>query len=215
MDQRKTETQVAGAEHPGGKPGISIKINDRHFFAPKSPITGAELKALGGIPPANRLYREEHGKKPDTPIPDGEAVEIHPGDQFYDLPAGTVGLLPGVQDQLERVNADFPGTEAIQRPDGTIRVTVPEVLVSPGWNKIRTRILILLPVGYPQAKPNGFAAEPDLRVNGGQMPGGSGQQTIDGESWLQFCWQPATWEYARDTLWRYVKFCQARFAEVR
>src|SRR5574337_627474 len=111
MDQMKTQTEVTSERQAAGKPGISVKINDRHFFAPKSPMTGAELKALAAIPTGNRLYREEHGKKPDTPIPDEQAVEIHPGDQFYDLPPGNVGMLPSVREQFERVSAEFLDTE--------------------------------------------------------------------------------------------------------
>ena len=74
-----------------GKPGISIIINEHHYFAPKSPMTGAELKALANIPAENRLFRDEKGSGPDTPIGDDMSVELHAGDKFYDLPAGVVG----------------------------------------------------------------------------------------------------------------------------
>ena len=74
-----------------GKPRISIIINDQHYFAPKSSMTGAELKALANIPAENKLFRDEKGNRPDTPISNEMLVELHAGDKFYDLPPGVVG----------------------------------------------------------------------------------------------------------------------------
>ena len=71
--------------------GVQIIINKKHFTAPTSQMTGSALKALAGIPPSNKLFKEEPGKKPDRVIGDNEPVELENGDHFYDLPPGVVG----------------------------------------------------------------------------------------------------------------------------
>lgn len=90
METSREENTIE-REKRQGKPGISIIINDQHYFAPKSPMTGAELKALASIPVENRMFRDEKGNKPDTPIGDDMSVDLHAGDKFYDLPPGVVG----------------------------------------------------------------------------------------------------------------------------
>ena len=70
---------------------IRIFINDEGVFAPKEEMTGAEIKALGDIPPENGLYKEEPGSHPDTPISDDTVVHLKSGDKFYDLPSGIAG----------------------------------------------------------------------------------------------------------------------------
>jgi hypothetical protein len=78
------------AEH-GNKPGPQIFINGKPHKAPKDEMTGAELKVLGGIADGNKLFKEEPGSHPDTPIADSASVVLKNGDKFYDLPPGVVG----------------------------------------------------------------------------------------------------------------------------
>jgi len=70
---------------------VTIFINDERKVAPKTAMTGAEIKALGNIPIQNRLFKEEPGIHPDKPIADNETVQLKNGDKFYDLPPGVVG----------------------------------------------------------------------------------------------------------------------------
>jgi hypothetical protein len=56
-----------------------------------------------------------------------------------------------------------------------------------GWNKQHTRLLVLIPPGYPITAPDNFFTEPDLAVKGGGAPGStSGPVQQAGQSWLQF-----------------------------
>jgi len=73
------------------KHGVKIQINKQHFEAPSENMTGAELKALASIPAGNKLFKEMPGKEPDQVVGDGERIELHNGDKFYDLPPGVVG----------------------------------------------------------------------------------------------------------------------------
>lgn len=195
---------------------LVVHINDKPYEAPSPTMTGREIKELAGIPLGNRLYHEEHGNLPDTAVPDDAVVALRPGDHFYDLPAGVVGsgLLPSVQAQIERLKQDYPLVEVRPQADGSHHLIVGPIRLGHGWNRAETSVLVILPVGYPQARPQGFSAEANILLASGQGPSGSGVTQIGGEAWRQFCWQPSNWEHDRETLWRYVKFCERRFADV-
>jgi len=212
------EHTVSSSESEPSERRIPIFINDTRHFVTDETMTGAELKALGGIPPQNKLFRETRGAGADEEVRDSEPVELKPGDRFYDLPVGVVGtdgLLPSVAAQIERTREDFPDLEVTAQSDGFVRVLVPKLPIGPGWDRPAVRTLVLLPPGFPTAKPNGFEADPALRLADGRAPSqGYGAQQIGSESWGHYCWQPQTWAADRETLWRYIKFIQRRFAEV-
>ena len=124
-------------------------------------------------------------------------------------------MLAGVQGQLERLKEEYSDAEVTTRPDGAVHIEIPEMPIVSGWNKDRVRILIILPVGYPQASPSGFNADGDLRLVDGKQPDGSGEQRIDDCTWLHFCWGSQDWDYNKESLWKSVKFCISRFEERR
>jgi len=68
-----------------------------------------------------------------------------------------------------------------------------------------------LPANFPEVKPNGFHADPDLNLAVGDI--GGGHQDIAGQRWRFFCWQVQTWDPARDTLWKYIKAMSLRFLD--
>ena len=70
---------------------INIFINDKKFVAPKPVMTGAEIKALGGIPAEYQLFLEEPGPKPDKGVRDGEQVELKSGMRFFGVVPGNLG----------------------------------------------------------------------------------------------------------------------------
>jgi len=124
-------------------------------------------------------------------------------------------MLPGVQAQLERLKEEYPDVEVRLQADGAVHIEVPDIPIATGWNKDRICILIVLPVGYPQAPASGFNSDHDLQLIGGKKPDGGGEQNIDGQAWLHFCWSPQNWDYKKENLWKFLKFCQSRFEERR
>lgn len=122
-------------------------------------------------------------------------------------------MIPSVQAQIERVLEDFPDAKVTEQPDGSFHLEVLKVPLPDGWSKSHTRILVIIPVGYPTNKPGGFFADNDLRLQNGDMPKGAGQNNLSGTPWLSFCWSPTTWNQDRETLWRYIKFVESRFQE--
>jgi hypothetical protein len=70
---------------------INIVIDDRHYQVHTEEMTGAQLKALAGIPEANLLFLEVHGPGDDELIQNDTVVHLHDGDHFYDMPPGNFG----------------------------------------------------------------------------------------------------------------------------
>ncbi|MEX2238943.1 MAG: E2/UBC family protein [Dehalococcoidia bacterium] len=63
----------------------------------------------------------------------------------------------------------------------------------PGWNKPTTRLLVLIPAGYPATPPDNFLADPDLALASGGTPGNTSPgPVVFGEDWLQFSYHVDT-----------------------
>ena len=74
---------------------INIQINQQHFQVDVEEVTGTQLKALGGVPADNLLFREVHGPGDDEQIQNDTVVELLNGDHFYDMPPGNFGHAQG------------------------------------------------------------------------------------------------------------------------
>jgi len=123
-------------------------------------------------------------------------------------------MLKSVEEQIGELQQHFPNSTIARHPDGSIFVEVPDVHLPAGWSKASTSLLLLVPPGYPTARPNGFETDPDLRLQNGDMPAGTGQSSHLARSWLHFCWQPGQpWDNNRDSLWKHVAFAIRRFVD--
>jgi hypothetical protein len=81
-----TEHQQHDDKHP-----VRIDINKKNYVAPDEEMTGAKIKELAGIPPANLLLLESRHGGDDQQIADNQVVELHPDDCFYDMPPANFG----------------------------------------------------------------------------------------------------------------------------
>lgn len=70
---------------------FNISINDRKYVVEEPTMTGAQLKVLAAIAPANQLFLESHGHDDDLPVRDDVAIELKSGMKFYDVPIGNLG----------------------------------------------------------------------------------------------------------------------------
>ncbi len=68
--------------------GIPITIDRKPYKAPKTPMTGAEIRALAEPPigPDRDLYLGVPGRGQDRLIGDDEPVDLKPGMHFYSAP---------------------------------------------------------------------------------------------------------------------------------
>lgn len=99
-------------------------------------------------------------------------------------------------------------------PDGTTVVAAPMRLPA-GWNRDQVTVEFVLPIPYPNAQPDCFYADADLRLAGGAMPTNTGQQMLDGQARLWFSWHLATWTPGVDNIHTYLRFIESRFRDAR
>lgn len=194
---------------------IKIYIDAEVYSVDVHEMTGAELKALAGIPSGDRLYKEVPGSRPDKAITDQEVVRLHEWDKFYGLPPGTKGegVLPLVEKQIDHARRDHPDLTATSLADGSIELEIASYELPQGWNKTHTRVLMVVPPGYPDQRPQGFFADHDLLLASRQRGGGQGDEARNGSNWSRFCWGSDKWDPQRDGLWKYVKLMLSRFED--
>jgi hypothetical protein len=73
-----------------------------------------------------------------------------------------------------------------------------EWALAAGWNMQHTRLLVLIPAGYPITAPDNFFTDPTLSIGAGGQPGSTSMaQPTQDQQWLQFSyhieagdWQP-------------------------
>lgn len=99
-------------------------------------------------------------------------------------------------------------------PDGTT-VVAARLRLPSGWNKDEATVEFVLPIPYPNAQPDCFFTNPDLRLAGGGMPSNTGQQQLDGQPRLWFSWHLASWDPARNDISTYLRFIESRFRDAR
>ena len=120
--------------------------------------------------------------------------------------------MPLTEQQFGRLRGNYPGSTLERQPDGSALITIPDFPLPPGWNKERTSIVFLVPVGYPMAQPDTFWADADLRLRHGGFPANTDLNTRYGraEPRLWFSYHPTTWDPSRDTLLTFAKLIRRR-----
>lgn len=63
---------------------FDIQIDGVDYPVFTKTMTGAQIKALAHVPPANLLYRVEGNRR--VLIPDGETVQLHDDEKFVTTP---------------------------------------------------------------------------------------------------------------------------------
>jgi Prokaryotic E2 family E len=102
--------------------------------------------------------------------------------------------------ELELVKAEYGDLEIGEKLDWVI---IKKWLLSNGWNKTETQVLVLIPPGYPVTPPDNFYTDNDLRLLNGGMPGNSSVNASQLERlWLQFSHhvEPEDWKPHADVL---------------
>ncbi len=67
---------------------ISIRMDGRELAVSQRRISGAELRALGGLPGSDEkdLYLESPGISEDRLVSDNDVIDLHAGMTFFSLP---------------------------------------------------------------------------------------------------------------------------------
>jgi len=106
-------------------------------------------------------------------------------------------MLDIVRQQVDRAKQDFTQLQVTEQPDGSIQIIIEDLHIPQHWGRESISVLTILPIGYPQAIPNGFQAK------------------LNGQNWSGICYRPKTWDSSRDNLWKWIKLIERFFEENR
>ena len=68
-------------------------------------------------------------------------------------------------------------------------VVIKRFALPKGWSTHVTRLLLMIPPGYPATPPDNFAIDADIELVGGGEPGNlAGRIAHAGREWMQFSW---------------------------
>jgi hypothetical protein len=120
-------------------------------------------------------------------------------------------FLGPIADQARKLQEQIPGSSVEPQSGGTYIVTVPNQPLPPGWSKPATTVYFQLPPSYPNARPDCFWTDADLRLASNALPQNSTMQQVAGlGEKLWFSYHPLTWDPSRDTLLTYVRVVKRR-----
>jgi hypothetical protein len=75
------------------------------------------------------------------------------------------------------------------------------------YNKKTTRLLLRIPISYPNGNPDMFWTDVDLRRAKGEIPTkGDTLEDHAGQHWRRFSWHPQDWNPGTGNLFMYLEF---------
>jgi hypothetical protein len=83
-----------------------------------------------------------------------------------------------------------------------------------GWNKNKTKLLIMSDISYPNSKLDMFWVDEDVRLANGVMPqGGGSMENYLGRRWHRFSWHVQKWNPAVDNIKTYLGTIDSRLMQ--
>lgn len=169
---------------------IPINIDHKPRKAPKTPMTGAEIKALAEPPiGADRdLFRVVPGPADDVKVADTDSVDLSPGMHFYSAPTT---INPGAMRLPEEDEAylEDKGYHWQLLPDGSGGyLVISDYAVAPErYDRGATDLMIRIPDMYNMAGLDMYYVDPPLLLKSGGYPNAAASfETHCGRNWQRF-----------------------------
>lgn len=194
-------TSNAAAAH-----GITVTINRKEFEFADPHQTGRSLKERAGIPLADVLFLNRPNE--DEVITDDAKIVLKCGYCFHSAPPANYGA-----PEIEAADVGFDIFESIVQPDGWTFLVVSDHQLPDGFSPSVARLLVKLPPSFPDAAPDMFWLNPQVRTASGGAPQGTSIETLLGEQWQRFSWHllPGAWRPGISALRDYMRCIRARF----
>lgn len=190
-------------EHP-----IHVFINKQKFELASAVQTGAGLRALAGISPADVLFLQQPHE--DIVVANEVTVTLKNGDHLHSQPPADYGSLDSLLDE-----AGIPSARrAVHRDAGGWSLLVlSEYELPRGYQPDRVRLLLKLPPTFPDAAPDMFWVYPAVRAPNGGLPRAASTEHLLGEEWQRFSWHlsQGAWKPGVSTLRDFLRCVAARF----
>jgi hypothetical protein len=112
--------------------------------------------------------------------------------------------------EVEELRKEGLDIDLVER-DGLVNLVLRSCAIPPSMNKDKSDILLRIPMGYPNARPDMFWTDEDLLLKDGRVPrsADSIEEIID-RRWRRFSWHPQAWNPGRDNIRTYLEFVNCR-----
>jgi hypothetical protein len=215
-------TDAKPAEHHGHDV-FKVRIDRENFEVTQATFSGQQLRNLPHPPIGDDrdLYEEITGGE-DKLIAKTDVVALKDEGitAFFTSPTH---VTPGMQAAVELLQAD---REYLVRKGyryeafvhgAMTAVVIFDFMLPPGYQSDRTNLLILLPGGFPEAAPDMWWCEPQVRLASGADPVSTsvGEQ-IGGRTWQRFSrhFTGVRWQAGRSGVESYVTLIRSDLAKV-
>ena len=123
-------------------------------------------------------------------------------------------MIPACVEQELKALADDGRKSELLESEGTACVVFPAYPLPRGYSKKASDLLLVLPLSYPNGKPDMFWVEPDVTLAGGAVPKSADQiEPHVGRQWRRFSWHMSSWNPATDNLRTFLEFINCRLAK--
>lgn len=122
-------------------------------------------------------------------------------------------ISPNILQELKLLDAVSIKTE-VAEAEGMVCILLHEFPLSRKFNKAITDLLIMLPLSYPNGKPDMFWVDSDVLLSGGTTPQSADQiETHLNRQWRRFSWHLTIWNPSTDNILTYLEFIKNRLAK--
>lgn len=120
---------------------------------------------------------------------------------------------PILVEQVAALRERYPTADVRPLPDGGTLISIPAFDLPVGWNRLRSTIWFIAPVGYPVSPPDCFWADAELALASGAEPSSSNvtnpMPMVDG-TFRWFSWHVQNWSPSHGTLLMFVRLIEQR-----
>lgn len=187
---------------------IHIFINKRKFDLAEPIQTGATLKHLAGIALGDVLFLQQPGD--DQVVANDATVTLKNGDHLHSQPPADYGIAASL---LADAGLTPDRATVLAQPNGWLFLVISDYELPPGFRPDRVRLLLKLPPTFPDAAPDMFWVQPEVKAPGGSLPRNTSTERLLEQNWQRFSWHLASgaWVPGASTLRDFLRCIAARF----
>ena len=185
--------------------GVTVTIDKKPYEFADSHQTGRSLKERAGIPLTDVLFLDRPHE--DDVIANDTKVMLACGDCFHSAPPANYGSPP-----ISAKEVGFCRFESLPQPGGWTFLVVRNYPLPVGLSPAAADLLVKLPPTFPDAAPDMFWMNPQVRTPTGGAPQGTTPEPLLGASWQRFSWhlRPGAWRPGVSTLRDFMRCVRAR-----
>jgi hypothetical protein len=191
--------------HAEATHGVTVTINRKDYEFADPHQTGRTIKERANIPLTDVLFLDRPHE--DEVIADDTKVTLKCGECFHSAPPANYG-----RPAIDAASVGFDRFDVAAQPDGWTFLIVKEYPLPDGFLPNVARLLVKLPPSFPDAAPDMFWLDPQVRTASGGAPQGTSIECLLGGQWQRFSWHllPGAWRPGTSTLRDYMRCVRAR-----